>query len=418
MSMEVRKESNGLKNSMVTREELAIINQFTKRALKEDEVYTFAVRLCDNEVDRDGERFPRATLEELAELFVGKSGIFDHEWTTKGQAARIYRTEIVEEEGVCSQGEGRCYLKGYAYMLRGGENDALIAQIEGGIKKEVSVGCSVERCVCSICGEDINTCAHKKGEVYGGKVCCAELVNAQDAYEWSFVAVPAQPRAGVLKRCGGEGAGIPTTSIRTQENLVKLHKRGRMLVASYEAIRFQRLDLFSVTLRQIGAYIARMHLKDAIDVLMNGDGNNNAATSYTIGDDGIGGTKGTLSYDALLGFWSQFDPYTMNTMLMGSDMMLAMLKLSEFQNPLTGLNFQGTGTLATPLGAKLLRTSAMPAGKIIGLDKNYALERICGSEVLVEYDKLIDRQLERAAITSISGFAKPYQEASKVLSLQ
>lgn len=215
-----------------------------------------------------------------------------------------------------------------------------------------------------------------------------------------------------------EGAGIPTTSIRTQENLVKLHKRGRMLVASYEAIRFQRLDLFSVTLRQIGAYIARMHLKDAIDVLMNGDGNNNAATSYTIGDDGIGGTKGTLSYNALLGFWSQFDPYTMNTMLMGSDMMLAMLKLSEFQNPLTGLNFQGTGTLATPLGAKLLRTSAMPAGKIIGLDKNYALERICGSEVLVEYDKLIDRQLERAAITSISGFAKPYQEASKVLSLQ
>ena len=106
--MEVRKESNGLKNSMVTREELAIINQFTKRALKEDEVYTFAVRLCDNEVDRDGERFPRATLEELAELFVGKSGIFDHEWTAKGQAARIYRTEIVEEEGVCSQGEGLC----------------------------------------------------------------------------------------------------------------------------------------------------------------------------------------------------------------------------------------------------------------------------------------------------------------------
>ena len=214
MSMEVRKESNGLKNSMVTREELAIINRFTKRALKEDEVYTFAVRLCDNEVDRDGERFPRATLEELAELFVGKSGIFDHEWTAKGQAARIYRTEIVEEEGVCSQGEGRCYLKGYAYMLRGGENDALIAQIEGGIKKEVSVGCSVERCVCSICGEDINTCAHKKGEVYGGKVCCAELVNAQDAYEWSFVAVPAQPRAGVLKRCGGEDAGTLKTLVK------------------------------------------------------------------------------------------------------------------------------------------------------------------------------------------------------------
>ena len=212
-----------------------------------------------------------------------------------------------------------------------------------------------------------------------------------------------------------EGARIPETTVRTQENLVHLHKRGRMLVASYEAIRFQRLDLFSVTLRQIGAYIGRMHLEDAIAVLRDGDGNENAAAEYTIGTTPISGTKGTLTYDALLEFWSQFDPYTMNTMLVGSDVMLAMLKLDEFQNPLTGLNFQGTGTLTTPLGAKLLRTSAMPAGILIGLDRNYALEQICGSEVTVEYDKLIDRQLERAAITSISGFAKLFTEASKVL---
>ncbi|QNL43717.1 phage major capsid protein [Oscillibacter hominis] len=214
-----------------------------------------------------------------------------------------------------------------------------------------------------------------------------------------------------------EGSEIPTTSIRTQENLVRLHKRGRMLVASYEAIRFQRLDLFSVTLRQIGAYIARMHLEDAISVILNGDGNNNAAKSFAVGTKPIGGTAGTLSYDALLDFWAQFDPYALNTMLVADDVMLAMLKLSEFQNPLTGLNFQGTGTLTSPLGAKLLRTSAMPAGKMIGMDKNYALEMINGSDVTVEYDKLIDRQLERAAITSISGFAKLYSDASKVLSV-
>ena len=104
-------------------------------------------------------------------------------------------------------------------------------------------------------------------------------------------------------------------------------------------------------------------------------------------------------------------------MLVSNDVMLQMLKLSEFQNPLTGLNFQGTGTLTTPLGAKLLRTSALPAGTLVGLDKNYALEQISASEITVEYDKLIDRQIERAAITSISGFAKPYQEASKVLTV-
>ena len=231
----------------------------------------------------------------------------------------------------------------------------------------------------------------------------------------SIASVPTDAEKA-LKRVA-EGAEIPATTIRTQENLVRLHKRGRMLVASYEAIRFQRLDLFSVTLRQIGAYIGRMHLEDAINVIMNGDGNNNAAATFAIGTDPISGTAGTLSYGALVDFWSQFDPYTMNTMLVSNDVMLQMLKMPEFQNPLTGLNFQGTGELTTPLGAKLLRTSAMPAGTLIGLDRGYALEMINGSEVMVEYDKLIDRQLERAAITSISGFAKLFGDASKVLTV-
>ena len=206
------------------------------------------------------------------------------------------------------------------------------------------------------------------------------------------------------------------TSIRAQENLVKLHKRGRMLVASYEAIQHQRLDLFSVTLRQIGAYINRMHAADAIDVLVNGDGNNNAAQVYTVGTAPISGTAGTLSYDALVDFWSQFDPYTMNTILVG-DAAAKLLKLDEMQDAMAGLTFQGTGKMITPMGATMLRSSAVPSNTIIGLDKHYALEMVKGSDVLVEYDKLIDRQLERAAITSISGFAKIFQDASKVLQI-
>ena len=213
-----------------------------------------------------------------------------------------------------------------------------------------------------------------------------------------------------------EGAIIPETRVSAQENLVKLHKRGRMLVASYEAIQFQRLDLFSVTLRQIGAYINRMHVADAIDVICNGDGNKNGADRYTVGTKPIAGTAGTLSYDALVDFWSQFAPYTMNTLLVG-DAMAQILKLEEMQDSTAGLAFQGTGKLVTPMGATLLRSSAVPSGTIIGLDRQYALELVRGSEVLVEYDKLIDRQLERAAITSISGFAKVFQPASKVLQI-
>ena len=212
-----------------------------------------------------------------------------------------------------------------------------------------------------------------------------------------------------------EGTSIPATEIRSKSNLVKLNKRGRMLVASYEAIRFQKLDLFAVTLRQIGAYIQKMHLQDAVDVLVNGDGNNNAAETLTIGTSPLSGTKGTLTYAQLVEFWSQFEPYTMNALLASGDAMVKMLKLTELQNPLTGLNFQGTGKLSAPMGAELLRAACVPSGKLIGLDRRYALEMVQAGEVSVEYDKLIDRQLERAAITSISGFGKIMPEAAKVL---
>ena len=117
----------------------------------------------------------------------------------------------------------------------------------------------------------------------------------------------------------------------------------------------------------------------------------------------------------LVDFWAKFDPYVMNTLLVSGDVMLQLLKLPEFQNPLTGLNFQGTGQLATPMGAALLRSGAVPDDMIIGLDRRFALELVQGSDVTVEYDKLIDRQVERAAITSTSGFAKLFTDAAKVL---
>ena len=214
-----------------------------------------------------------------------------------------------------------------------------------------------------------------------------------------------------------EGAEIPTTEVTTKEKLVSLSKRGRMLVASYEALRFQKLDLFSVMLRQIGAYIQQQQLADAVNVIVNGDGNDNPAVQYTIGTSPISGTSGTLGYNQLVEFWSQFDPYTMNTLICSSATMTKMLKVPELQNPLTGLNFQGTGKLTTPLGAQLHRTSAVSDGVIIGLDNRYALELVRAGDVLVEYDKLIDRQLERAAITSISGFGKICDGAACVLNV-
>ena len=134
------------------------------------------------------------------------------------------------------------------------------------------------------------------------------------------------------------------------------------------------------------------------------------------GGVGLVSRSGTLTYEALVDFWSQFSPYAMNTLVVG-DAMARILKLPEMQDGTAGLTFQGTGQLVTPMGATLLRSSAVPSGTILGLDRNYALEMVRASDVLVEYDKLIDRQLERAAVTSIAGFAKIFTPAAKVLQI-
>ena len=200
--MKISKAGSALSGGVPEESELALIRSYARAELAAEEVYTFPVLLCDNEVDRDYERFDEETLKQLAELFVGKTGISDHEWRAAGQVARIYRTEIVRDpERKTAAGDGYVGLKAWAYMLRTDANAALIADIEGGIKKEVSVGCSVAERLCSICGKPAGNggCVHAQGETYGGKLCYATLHGAVDAYEWSFVAVPAQRGAGVTK---------------------------------------------------------------------------------------------------------------------------------------------------------------------------------------------------------------------------
>ncbi|MEE0930154.1 MAG: phage major capsid protein [Acutalibacteraceae bacterium] len=206
-----------------------------------------------------------------------------------------------------------------------------------------------------------------------------------------------------------EGAMLPVTTIKTQENLVKLLKRGRMLVSTYEALRFQRLDLFTVTLKQIGAYIARTQLADAVKVLLDGDGNNNSAKMIDVQ------TSGTLEYSDLIKLWTSLSPYELNTMLVPTALMEKILAMSEMQDSQATLDFHGTGRMITPMGAKLIHVPTLDSDKIIGIDKTCALEMVQAGDVIVDYDKLIDRQLERASISVISGFAKLFTDASIVL---
>lgn len=246
--MNIQKEVRAEGEKGVSPEDLALINMQSKKELKAGEVYTFTVRLCDNEIDREWERFPRETLEELAKLFVGKSGIFDHNWSAVGQSARIYKAEVVEEPGAATRaGDPACYLKGWAYMLRNEANADLIDEIEGGIKKEVSVGCSVEREVCSVCGEALGKCHHVKGRTYNGKLCWGELKGAGDAYEWSFVAVPAQREAGVIKGMGPTLKELVRGQEKAQKELERLEKEAMVGRRYLEELRLQVVRLAAVS---------------------------------------------------------------------------------------------------------------------------------------------------------------------------
>ena len=199
--MEIKKGTEVKTGGVPTVAQLETINGQAKSEMKPEQVYVFSLRLCDDQVDRDGERFDTGALPQLAKLFIGKTGIVDHKWSAGNQVARIFQTEVVKEERVS-------YIKAWAYIRRGGAADEIIADIEAGIKKEVSVGCSMGRAVCSVCGSDYGSCGHLKGEYYDGVLCCAILKEPMDAYEFSFVAVPAQREAGVLKGFGSKSVSL------------------------------------------------------------------------------------------------------------------------------------------------------------------------------------------------------------------
>lgn len=201
--------------------ELELINRQTLRALTAEEVFVFRLAACDDQVDRDHERFTAKALERLAELYPGKPVLLDHRWSSGAQTARVYAAQAEEADGV-----HRLVLR--CYMPRTEGSRETIAAIESGVLRECSVGVSVGSCVCSICGADNGKtlCAHDPGREYNGKLCHMDLDDVLDAYEVSLVAVPAQREAGVLKskRYGGEEPPYESELLKLARARLELEK--------------------------------------------------------------------------------------------------------------------------------------------------------------------------------------------------
>jgi hypothetical protein len=198
---------------------------------------------------------------------------------------------------------------------------------------------------------------------------------------------------------------IPSADITTNTNLARLYKRGRMLTSSYEALRYQRIELFTITLKQIGANIARAHLRDAIKTIVEGDGSNGACRTVTP-------VSGELSYNSFISMWEKLSPFNLKTILVPTFIMRKILNMPELRDSVAKASAQNTNTIITPLGAKIIPTNVIDEKTIIGLDSDCALEMIKASDIVVDYDKLIDKQFERATITSTVGFSKIFTDAS------
>lgn len=209
-----------------------------------------------------------------------------------------------------------------------------------------------------------------------------------------------------------EGETLEDSDFKVSDRTIRLKKRGRMITTSYDVLRFQRLDVVSIALKRIGAYLAQSLMADAVDVLINGD-TPDAGNGATM----ISGGSSTVTYADLIDFWSTFAPYELNTILASNNVTNCLLKMDEFRDAAAGLNFHGTGKLITPFGANLIKTSHITDPcMLIGLDKNCALEMVKVGDIETDYGKLVDRQLEQIAITSITGFARILPDCVKAVS--
>lgn len=191
-----------------------------------------------------------------------------------------------------------------------------------------------------------------------------------------------------------------SVNITTKENLCKLHKRGKMLIASYESLRFQRLSLFSTMLRKIGAHIKNAQLTDAIQTLINGDGNDNPALDIFVTND--------FCDTDFLDVPQYMSEFSVDTIITSYGMARKIMAMPEYTSQ---IHMSGDGVYYLPFNRKLIVSDAVGDRSIVYLDSSAALEMVVAGGLVLDYDKLMDGQFETATISCTAGFSKIYEGA-------
>lgn len=197
-----------------------------------------------------------------------------------------------------------------------------------------------------------------------------------------------------------EGTSIPSTNVRLSATSITLSKYARKLSCSYESIRKQRIETFAVILKDLGAQISRAVNAKATNVLSTG------VTQLPISGE-------ELTYSDLASFWASMNKYNMTTMLCSPADMAKILAFEEMKYCVS--DYMTSGMVKTPYGVTLVKCPELTENIAIGVDKNCALEMIFGTDVVVDFNKLISTQCDEIACSIIVGFSKIATGAIKVL---
>ncbi len=173
--------------------EVAEVNRFTLRPLSPEEYVVFALDLCHNQIDRHFSCFPEEELEVINRKVPGRPLMERHDLQGSLPRGTFFRSVVHRQGEVVT-------VRPKVYVLRLEENRNFIANIEGGVYRETSIGFSFTFPECSVCGRDIRRCVHLPGEVYDRAMCFYRMRGVQDVLEGSVVACGSQGTSFVTDR--------------------------------------------------------------------------------------------------------------------------------------------------------------------------------------------------------------------------
>lgn len=178
--------------------DMRLINKCSIIHLNPEEVFTFAILVTSNDIDREFERFEDEELDIIANMIIGKSACTNHDLYKYNSDICIYKAQVIEDpKDKTFDGKPLKYVKAYAYIANNALNQSIIKDINKGVRGGVSISITCDKKECSICGKDDCT-NHINGELYDGKICYNRLKGINDVTEFSFVDLPSNTKAVVI----------------------------------------------------------------------------------------------------------------------------------------------------------------------------------------------------------------------------